>query len=661
MKYRALPVYVLAVVLIFSAAIYPQTSNQTITPEVVASMKLVTEVALSPDGHWIAYTLRSPRDEGEAPGGYRYQLWLVDKDGKNARPFTAKEYNAQSIYWFKNGKRIAFLSRRGDQQQVYAIPWDGGEAVPLTSEKDGVASFKFSPDEKLIAFTRADAETLHEKENTKKGKDWQIIGGNLKYTRLYLYDLGTGQTRLLTQDHLHITTFDWSPDGQELIFTACKTPLTDATYMYQNIYRIPATGGSARIAVETEGKLGEAAFAPNGQMIAWRGALHIHDPQAQSLFVAAKDGSNKRNLTSDYEGSVDWFRWQDDQTIALVSTEKTATHLYQVDIRTGQKRHIRASRPIFTALSFDQSKNSYAFAGSTPVHPAEVFYVAGGSDKAQRLTNSQPVLDSLPLADQSTVEYKAQDGLLITGVVMKPVGFADGRRYPLIVNVHGGPEAAVLDGWNTNYSSWGQLLAANGYVVFWPNYRGSIGRGVAYSMKDQKDLGGQEFLDVLAGIGYLADELKLVDKTRVGMGGGSYGGYFSALAATRYTRHFKAAINFAGITNWISFLGTSDIPMENTLVHWGFTGPYHHLDKMWDASPMKYINNSQTAMLIAHGERDARVPIGQAWEMYTALSILKKTPHEFVIYPREGHGLVEREHQIDYMKRVLEWYGRYVK
>jgi len=179
-------------------------TNNKITPEIIASLKSVSEVALSPDGKWIAYTVRSPRDEGDAPGGSRYRIWLVDADGKNLRALTAKEYNSQSVHWFSNSRRIAFLSRRGEgsKQQVYAMAIDGGEAEALTSEKEGVGSAKFSPDEKLIAFTRQDAETAEEKENKKLGKDWRVVGADFKYTRLHIHDLQAGQDPLLPDNQI---------------------------------------------------------------------------------------------------------------------------------------------------------------------------------------------------------------------------------------------------------------------------------------------------------------------------------------------------------------------------------------------------------------------------------------------------------------------------
>ncbi|MFQ6618777.1 MAG: alpha/beta hydrolase family protein, partial [Fidelibacterota bacterium] len=202
------------------------------------------------------------------------------------------------------------------------------------------------------------------------------------------------------------------------------------------------------------------------------------------------------------------------------------------------------------------------------------------------------------------------------------------------------------------------LLAAEGYIVFMPNYRGSIGRGVNFSKGDHKDLGGREFQDVLEGIDYLVDQ-GFVDPERVGMGGGSYGGYFSALAATLYSERFAAAVVFAGISNWYSFTGTTDIPYEMSLVHWNLW-TYDEPQLTWERSPLAHLDKARTPTLIVHGEKDLRVPVGQSRELYRGLE-MKGVDTRLVIYPREPHGLREREHQLDFINRVMEWYDTYVK
>jgi dipeptidyl aminopeptidase/acylaminoacyl peptidase len=191
-----------------------------------------------------------------------------------------------------------------------------------------------------------------------------------------------------------------------------------------------------------------------------------------------------------------------------------------------------------------------------------------------------------------------------------------------------------------------------------PNYRGSGGRGVAFSKGDHRDLGGKEFLDVIAGIDHLAEQ-GLIDPERVGISGTSYGGYFSALAATKYSHRFKAAIPYAGISNWVSFTGTTDIPYEMSIVHWD-TWWFEDPGLAWDRSPLAHVNDSQTATLVGHGMADERVHPGQSIELYTALRILG-VPAELVLYPREPHGLLEREHQLDFVRRILEWFDLYLR
>jgi dipeptidyl aminopeptidase/acylaminoacyl peptidase len=228
----------------------------------------------------------------------------------------------------------------------------------------------------------------------------------------------------------------------------------------------------------------------------------------------------------------------------------------------------------------------------------------------------------------------------------------------LVVMPHGGPEGISMDGWNTRSGYPAQLFASAGFAVFEPNYRGSAGRGVAFGKADQGDLGGKEFDDVLAGIDALVAQ-GLVDAERVGMGGWSYGGYFSGLAATVHSKRFKAAMVGAAITNWMSFTGTSEIEHENSLVHWKLW-PYDQPELVWSRSPMAHAAKSKTPTLIVHGQDDTRVPPEQAKELYRALRHAKVAT-EVVFYPREGHGLGERAHQIDFMRRFVAWFDTHLR
>jgi dipeptidyl aminopeptidase/acylaminoacyl peptidase len=276
----------------------------------------------------------------------------------------------------------------------------------------------------------------------------------------------------------------------------------------------------------------------------------------------------------------------------------------------------------------------------------------------KKITDSNPDLKGIKLMKQEVISWTGPDNLKIEGVLTYPKDYKSGSRYPLVLQLHGGPEGVSANGWNTRAVYPVQWYAANGFFVLEPNYRGSQGRGVNFAKADQKDLGGKEFDDVLAGIDYLVGK-GMVDNDKVGTGGFSYGGYFSAWAATKHSKRFKAAVMGAGISNWISFSGTTEIIHENSLVHWDLWWN-DNMELVWDRSPLAHINDAQTPMLIIHGGADTRVPITQSEEMYNALK-LKKVHTQMVVYKRQPHGIMEREAQIDFMNRTLEWFKDNIK
>lgn len=299
-------------------------------------------------------------------------------------------------------------------------------------------------------------------------------------------------------------------------------------------------------------------------------------------------------------------------------------------------------------------------AASTSEGPAEIYAgePARGRGRLRRLTSLNPELDGLPRGKQEVIRYKARDGADLEAVLIRPALYPGRSSYPLVVIVHGGPESHYRDGWNTSYGLPGQAFAERGYFVVYPNYRGSTGRGVAFSKADHKDLGGREFDDVLDALEAVASAFP-VDRKRVGITGGSYGGYFTALGVTRHSRHFAAGAAMFGISNWISFMGTSDIPAENALVHWSLWC-YEHHDLCWQASPLAHVQDAATPTLILQGDKDDRVPKSQSDELYAALK-WKGVPVEYVVFPREKHGFAERAHQIETFERIVGWLDKHLR
>lgn len=642
-----------------AAPTVPRTDALTV--EAMVDLEMVADVAVSPDGKRVAYVLRVPPDDLEGPAGMRSAIWVVSSKGDpaNGRSFTTPSASSHSPAFSPDGKRIAFLSRRPGttRSQVYAVPIDGGEAEPLTDADADVHAFAWSPDGKRIAYVADQAPSDAQKADTRAGRDHVVGDVEGTFHQLFVQPLRKGEpAKPVTPQGRHVTQLSWAPDGKRIAVVASDRADVDASMMYSRVYTVSAEGGELEPLCETAGKLGPLDWSPDGRHVAFLGAADLHDPTAGVVWLAPAAGGPAKALTLDYEGTGQWLEWTGKDALLVLANEGTKTVLHRLSPDGGRKS-LGATGPVCERMDATDDGRTFVCAGERPDHPREVFAGAPGKP-LRRLTHHNPALAKVRLGERSIVRWKAADGVEIEGVLTKPVGYEQGKRYPLAVLVHGGPEGISLDGWNTRSGYPTQLFATRGYVVLEPNYRGSQGRGVAFGKSDQKDLGGKEFEDVLAGIDHLVAQ-GLVDEARVGMGGWSYGGYFSGLAATRHSKRFKAAMVGAAITNWISFTGTTEIEHENSLVHWDLW-PYEHYPLAWERSPMAHSQGSTTATLVVHGKDDTRVPPGQAKELYRALRHAG-TATELVLYPREGHGLRERAHQIDFANRFLDWFDEHVK
>jgi dipeptidyl aminopeptidase/acylaminoacyl peptidase len=645
-------------------ALAPQTAlGQGLTPEQVVALRTVTSVAMSPDGQWIAYTATRPRDEVETQAPPFSELWVVPVAGGEPRLIVGQPHTVSAPRWTPDGRTLAFAATlpAAERRQVWGVDPAGGEPRPLTSSPRGVGLYAFSPDGTSIAFTESVSPPEEIARRRAAGNDVVVASEPGTFMRLAVQGPG-GQVTPITPEDRVVHEFAWSPDGSWLAVQWTEETTADAELMFREMHSVAADGSWARPLVATEGKLGPMAFSPRGDVLAWLGATEFNDPLAQSVFVVplreAQAADAPLNLTAGLEASAEDLGWLDDRTVWFVASESTRTRMYRVrDDGTRLESMMGGGAEIFRTASFDDRRRTVALAASTARHPNEVFAGTPGRE-LRRLTDHNPWLADVALGEQETVAWVGPEGWVIEGVVTRPVGFVEGQRYPLAILPHGGPEGVDLDGWHTNPLYPTQVLAGLGYVVFRPNYRGSGGRGVVFSKGDHRDLGGREMEDILYGIDYLTDQ-GWVDPYRVGISGTSYGGYLSAWAATRFSDRFQVAIPFAGLTNWISFTGTTDIPIEMMYVH--FDLPiFGNYGVYMDRSPISHLGGASTPTLIGHGLADDRVHPEQSIQLYNLMR-LAGIPVDLVLYPREPHGLRERAHQLDYMGRIVEWFNRYLK
>ncbi len=408
------------------------------------------------------------------------------------------------------------------------------------------------------------------------------------------------------------------------------------------------------------GKLGPFTWGPDGEHLAVISAEDIHDPSAGRLMVAGVADGVLRDVLPGYEGQVASTWWQDAETIMYLGDEGVWTTLGEVGrTGSGRKTHIPTGRGVYSRMSLSRDGKCAAMVSSSPTHPPEVYYLCHGDAGARRLTDSNPWLSALRFAKQEVVSHTARDGLRLEGILIRPLNEVAGQRYPLILCVHGGPESHDRNEWLTSYGDPGQVGAAQGFAVFYPNYRGSTGRGVAFSKLGQADYAGKEFDDLVDAVDHLVS-IGLVDKERVGITGGSYGGYATAWCSTYYSERFAAGVMFVGVSNLISKYGTTDIPQEMHLVH--------ARKKLWEdwnffleRSPIYHLQKAKTPLLIMHGKDDPRVDVGQSLELYRHLKLLGETPVRLVLYPGEGHGNRKAAARLDYNLRMMRWFSHYLQ
>jgi len=638
-------------------------ADAQITPQDLVSLDQVGQVMMHEQGEMVAYTLRKPRDEEDSVGGDYVELYVVHLETGDTTGLVTAPESVSSPAWVPGTNRIAF--RMTDEvyhsrPQVYSLDSEGGDRQKHTSAPEGVMAYAFSPDPSRIAYTMRSPWPDDVQERRDRGFDMEVSGEDERHVLLWIEE-GENDARVLTPEDMTVWDFEWSPDRRHLAVRMTYGTGIDDEMMFSEILMVDVSDGSMDLLAESQGKVGQMRWSPNGARFAFLAAKAINDPLPQRLYLTEVGDYISKDITPDgYEGTPEWLTWKDNETLLYVAVEGTRTALREIPASgDGDARLILGGgREIFRSVSFDGHTDWFAAPVHRSDHPAEVYVSSLLEPEWRRITHHNTLLDDLVLGDQETIEWEGPDGLRIEGVLTYPVDYRQGTAYPLAILPHGGPEGVSLDGWNTNPLYPAQVLASNGYVVLKPNYRGSGGRGSAFAMANHRDLGGKEFEDVIRGIDYLAYQ-GVVDPGKVGISGTSYGGYFSAWAGTRYTDRFSAAITFAGLSNWISFMGTTDIPHEMSITHWDLWW-FENEGLVWDRSPVAHLQKARTPILVAHGLADDRVHPEQSMQLYQFLN-LNDIPSQLVMYPRQPHGLVERAHRIDFMERVVDWFDQYVK
>lgn len=649
-----------ALLLWLGSALPAIAAGDGLSLEQLASVRAVGTTAVSPDGAQVAYVLSVPRVLGVDDDGQAWsELHLASRDG-GSRGFVTGKVNVSGVEWWPDGRSLAYLAKRpgDDTRRLYRIPVDGGESLAIASLASDISAFSLSPDGRRVALLAVQPESDALKALKKQGFSQKVYEEDWRPVELWIADLGQPQARprrIALEGS--VQSVQWSPAGDRLGLLVARRQLTDDTLVFTRV-RIVSTEGKVLGEVENPGKVGGLSWSPDGAHLAFISAEDAHDAQQGRLFVADRDGGAWRDLLPGLEGHVVDVEWRDATTLQFLSHEGVQARLGEVGVDGGAQRTVLAAEgPVWTSFSRARS-GDVSLAGSTPAHPSEAFFLASGTTVPTRLSDSNPWLAKVRLARQEVIRYKARDGLEIEGLLVHPLQRRGQARVPLMVVVHGGPESHYVNGWMSTYAQPLQHAAAKGYASFLPNYRSSTGRGVAFAKQGFGRPGMEEFDDVVDGVDHLI-AIGLVDKAKVGITGGSYGGYASAWGATYYSDRFAASVMFVGISDQASLVTTGDIPWEQKLTHWG-KWPWEDPELYRKTSPITYAERNRTPTLILHGEADPRVPVMQSYMFYRYLKLAGNAPVRLVLYPGEGHGNARAASRYDYSLRLMQWMDHYL-
>lgn len=664
-----------AAVLLVGSTVTGLAQTRPVTVDDVLDLKAVAQARVSPDGTRVLYTVRgweAASDKAPDDKEARTRIWMVPVAGGAARQVTFGAKGDSQPQWSPDGRYISFVSARGQgsgedapRPQVYIMRADGGEARRLTDAKEGVSSYAWSPDGKRLAFVTTDPRTSDETSKMKVKDDERVFEGDFRYRHLWVIDAADGATATRLTEGRDFTVSDgvsWAPDASRLVFSASVTPMLRDERA--DVYIAEVASKQVTKISTNFGRDSGPQWSPDGARIAWvsdpntakpngdgtpasqvsQSHLTIYDVAARTLTDASKGFDLEM-------GAPQWSR--DSARILFTTGQRAYSNVFAYDLAGGRFTALTERRTLQIG-SQSRDGSIVAVTQDSPALPTEV-YVTGPDFKSfKKLTDTNPQAAQFAMGETEVVTWKS-DGFEVEGVLLKPVGFKAGTRYPMLVVAHGGPAGAYVNNYRVGGLEGGQLWAGQGWAVFYPNPRGSTNYGEKFLRANVNDWGGGDYRDIMTGIDALVAR-GIADQDKLALIGWSYGGYMTAWSITQ-TARFKAAMVGAGLTNLWSMYGTNDIP--NVLIGYfgGQAGP-ERLPLYMERSAMTRIDKVVTPTLILHGAADERVPVGQAQELFRGLKDRGKAT-ELVFYPREGHGITEYHHQKDRLTRIQDWITRY--
>jgi len=673
-------------------------------------LRSVGAASVSPDAKWVLYTVSIP--QWKAGKNYT-DIFIAAADAPAGVPaprqmtFT-REKNETQPQWARDSRSFAFLSDREERNQLFWMRADGGEARKISDAKDGVNAFAFSRDGRWLAFsagkaeerqlwlcdlTKDDAPVQLSKHATPVGNwEWSPDSSRIFFVSpdradkddvrrrekkfdvrivdpprppAHLWSISIAdksEKRWTSGDDYNVQQFSFSDDSTWIAFRSGTTNRytggLDANE--SEIYVVNTASGEVRRV--TDNKVGEGPFSisPDSKTLAFAAPDEFTFMRNTKLYLAPLAGGPVRKLLADWYHSAGAPSWsKDSRTVYFTEGIGTDQNFFAVNVADGKLTQITRERGVINGR-FDDETGMFLFSFADPAQPSD-YYVArpeniGQRTRWTRASNANPQVASFQLGEYENVRWKSSDGAMVEGILIKPVGYEAGKRYPLIVQLHGGPAAADMNGFHGGYGSYVHIFAANGYAILKPNYRGSDQYGEKFRNEIAGDYFRQGYDDIISGVDMLIAR-GVVDPNKMGMMGWSAGGHWSNWTLT-HTDRFKAISTGAGGMNWISMYAQTDVQAPREFYFKG--KPWENWDHFVAVSPLKYITNAKTPTLIHVCQGDPRVPKPQSDELHMALKKLG-VPTEYIVYPQDSHGITDPRYQMVKMVSEFNWFEKWIK
>lgn len=668
----------IAIALFFSLILFSSTASRAqskrgVTPEDYLSFKFISDPHISPDGKSVAYvltTIDQKKNRRES------SVWLVPIDGSAApRRLSAEGFSSSSPRWCPDGKTLAILSARATdsspaespKSQIYLLSIaGGGEAVALTKLKNSVQSYQWSPEGSRIVLVSSSGPmdgvaTADRKSDVRHYTHIQYKFNDTgwfddKRRHLWVINVPGGEAKQITEGQdWNDTDPQWSPDGARIAFVSDRTGKAYDNGHNTDVWTIPAASGTLTKISDHAFEDENPRWSPDGKQILFAGQTAIH--QFPKLYISDSSGGTASQLAvKDLDIIAGELHWPAPGSIFFQAGDKGETHIFRADPATHTFSAVTHGPRGIHAFDLNAGSGKMVYLANDFQHLDDLYVANLDGSGEQQLTHVNTDLwAQLDLQPVEHLPYKSTDAWSVDGFFVKPLDWQAGKKYSMVLVIHGGPEGMFGVDWYHEF----QVYAAKGYAVFFCNPRGSTGYGEKFERGEINNWGGMDYQDIMAGVDAALKQYPWVDPNNLGVTGGSYGGYMTNWIVG-HTNRFKAAVTLRSVSNFVSDEGTRDGSYGHEEYFKGIV--FDDFEQYWDASPLKYARNVHTPTLILHSDNDFRVPIEQGEQWFRALQHYG-VPSELVLFPRENHNLTrtgEPKHLVESLNWQLYWFDRYL-